>query len=105
MGELMERMIDRYGGPLTLLRKNKNVNFRGFLQPYMSRQEPDLKMSPMGQIPLGRFLFIGPGSIPVEQGEDIRQGNRVFTLRQAEPVYWNGNILYYWGMCVEKGVT
>ncbi len=98
MERLVNGLIGRYGGPLSC----RNVQFRGFLQPSGSL-DTTVKMSPLGRVPTGKYLYIGPGEVSVSEGDILVQEGREFVLRRVEPVYFGEKRLYIWGLCALKG--
>ncbi len=103
MDAVMEKLIRSYGCQLILEQDGSQKKFRGFLQPLLSRQQPFRRYSPMGEIPIGRYLFIGPASVPATEGAVLIRGNRRYELRQAEQIFFGDKPIYCWGMCVEIG--
>ena len=104
MRQKMERILDAYG--VTVTRKSAGeVTYKGFFQPVRSKSWQYLEgnFSPLGEVPRGQYVYIGPTGQPVQAGETLEVGGKDYLLRRVEPVYYGQETAYYWGMCVEKG--
>ncbi len=97
------KILDTYGVSIT--RCGLGVTYRGFFQPVRSKSWQYLEgnFSPLGEVPRGQYVYIGPTEQDVGVGETLEVGGRDYMVRRVEPVYYGEEIAYYWGMCVEKG--
>lgn len=96
-------ILETYGAFIT--RKEKNITYRGFFQPVRSKSWQYLEgnFSPLGEVPRGQYVYIGPVEQLLSTGETLTVGEKDYMVRRLEPVYYGEEIAYYWGMCVEKG--
>jgi len=96
-------ILNTYGVSIT--RKEKEVTYRGFFQPVRSKSWQYLEgnFSPLGEVPRGQYVYIGPAEQEITFGETLEVGGRDYMVRRVEPVYYGEEVAYYWGMCVEKG--
>ena len=96
-------ILETYGVSIT--RTEKEVTYRGFFQPVRSKSWQYLEgnFSPLGEVPRGQYVYIGPAEQLLNPGETLEVGSRDYMVRRVEPVYYGEEIAYYWGMCVEKG--
>lgn len=105
MRNTLEKVMERWGTSMSLLRQGKETPLKGFLQETGSRnwQNMEKVFTPLGEIPRGQYLYLGPLEPRVNVGDVLLQGNRIFEVRRAEAVYCGDGPVYCWGLCVEKG--
>ena len=103
MQQMIGKILATYGVSIT--RKEERVTYRGFFQPVRSKSWQFLEgnYSPLGEVPRGQYVYIGPAEKRVAFGDTLEVGGRDYMVRRVEPVYYGEEIAYYWGMCVEKG--
>ena len=103
MQQMIGKILATYGVSIT--RKEERVTYRGFFQPVRSKSWQYLEgnFSPLGEVPRGQYVYIGPAEQLLDVGETLQVGDRDYMVRRLEPVYYGEEIAYYWGMCVEKG--
>lgn len=105
MRQMMDKILRKYGIPAVVVHQEEEKQVRIFFQPSRSRtwQSMEPVVSPLGQIPSGQYLYIGPAEQEIAQEDEVRVAGEVYILRRAE-VYrdWNGPV-YHWGLCVQKG--
>ena len=105
----MERMIGKilntYGTAVTLCRGDREYEIRAFFQPVRSKSWSylDGEYSPLGEIPRGQYVYIGPVEPAAEAGDTLTVGKKGYWLRRTELIYDADGLVYCWGMCVEKG--
>ena len=105
MRRMVEKILDSYGAAVTLEGQSGEHTLRAFFQPVRSKSWQYLEgnYSPLGEVPRGQYVYIGPAGQQVQTGETLEVGEKDYMLRRVEPVYYGEEIAYYWGMCVEKG--
>ena len=105
MHRTINEILDTYGVDIRLGTGNAEVVFRGFFQPVRSKSWQYLEgnYSPLGEVPRGQFVYMGPADMTLQAGSTLQVGGKHYMLRRIEPVYCGNEIAYYWGMCVEKG--
>ena len=104
MQQKIDKILLTYG--VTIKRKSAGyITYKGFFQPVRSKSWQYLEgnYSPLGEVPRGQYVYIGPAGQQVQTGETLEVGEKDYMLRRVEPVYYGEEIAYYWGMCVEKG--
>ena len=96
-------ILETYGVSIT--RKEKEVTYRGFFQPVRSKSWQYLEgnFSPLGEVPRGQYVYIGPAQQELSFGETLTVDGKDYMVRRVEPVYYAEEVAYYWAMCVEKG--
>ena len=96
-------ILETYGVSIT--RKEKETTYRGFFQPVRSKSWQYLEgnFSPLGEVPRGQYVYIGPAEQEISFGETLAVDGKDYMVRRVEPVYYGEEVAYYWAMCVEKG--
>ena len=96
-------ILATYGVRIT--RKEEGATYRGFFQPVRSKSWQYLEgsFSPLGEVPRGQYVYIGPASQEISFGETLTVDGKDYMVRRVEPVHHGEDVAYYWGMCVEKG--
>ena len=104
MEELIGQVIDKYGTPLEILREDRVLQIRGFLQSAQSKnwKKTEKEVSPLGEIPGGLYVFIGRTGSALE-GDTIRMGADTFHLRKLDTIWYGDKGAYCWGLCSRKG--
>lgn len=101
----MEKMIARYGTPMVLVQNGQERKIRAFLQETGSRSQENAQraFSPLGEVPKGLYVYIGPVTPVAAAGDLLIFQQRIFELRRAETVMVGDQAAYCWGLCVQKG--
>ena len=96
-------ILNTYGVSIT--RKEEGTTYRGFFQPVRSKSWQYLEgnFSPLGEVPRGQYVYIGPAEQAISFGETLAVDGKDYMVRRVEPVYYAEEVAYYWAMCVEKG--
>ena len=105
MREIIEAIIRDYGSSVTAVNGDASVTFRAFLQLVTSKswQNMERVFGPLGEIPRGQYLYIGPAGQDVARAELLRCGGTEYIVRRADPILVGDEALYIWGLCVRKG--
>lgn len=105
MQRMLTKILDTYGMEIILKQENVSLTFHAFFQPVRSKSWQYLEgnYSPLGEIPRGQFVYIGPASLLLKAGDTLCVNGKDYMLRRVEPVYYGEEVAYHWGMCVEKG--
>ena len=103
---MIGKILNTYGTAVTLCQGDREFRIRAFFQPVRSKSWAylDGEYSPLGEIPRGQYVYIGPADVAVSEGDILLIGERAFSFRRVEPYEYNGSSIYVWGLCVEKGV-
>ena len=104
MQQMIGKILNTYGVSVTW-KKEEPEAYRGFFQPVRSKSWQYLEgnYSPLGEVPRGQYVYIGPADRLVAFGDTLEVGGKDYMVRRVEPVYYGENVAYYWGMCEEKG--
>lgn len=105
MQQMVSKILNTYGTAVTLIQGENSHNIRAFFQPVRSKSWQYLEgnYSPLGEIPRGQYVYIGPVAPAAEAGDTLRVGEKDYWLRRTELIRDANGPVYCWGMCVEKG--
>ena len=105
MRRMIDKILDTYGVEMVLKSDRVNLRFHAMFQSVRSKSWQYLEgnYSPLGEVPRGQYVYIGPGTLHLKMGDTLCVGSGEYMVRRVEPVYYGEEIAYYWGMCVEKG--
>ena len=105
MHRMVDKLIQQYGTQMMLCRNGEETAVRGFFRAVTStdRQSMEGTVTALGELSLGKYTYIGPAGLPVSPGDTVTVGEKVYRFRRVEPCHYGSRVLYYWGLCVEKG--
>lgn len=105
MVRMVGKILNTYGAAVTLRHGDEPYAIRAFFQPVRSKSWQYLEgdYSPLGEIPRGQYVYIGPVEPAAEAGDTLTVDGKDYWLRRTELVRDSGGPVYCWGMCVEKG--
>ena len=104
MQRMIGKILNTYG--VTIKRTDAaNVTYRGFFQPVRSKSWQYLEgnYSPLGEVPRGQYVYIGPAEPMAEAGDTVTVGGRKYQLRRTEAILYEDKVVYCWGLGIEKG--
>ena len=102
---MVDKILRSYGMTIALRREDKCCTVLGFFQPVRSKSWQYLEgnYSPLGEVPRGQYVYIGPAEPAAMAGDTLTVGGKDYWLRRAELISDRDGAVYCWGMCVEKG--
>ena len=105
MRQMIDKILNAYGSAVTLHRQDVVFSIRVFFQPVRSKSWQYLEgnYSPLGEIPRGQYVYIGPVEPLASAGDTLTVGEKSYWLRRSELIRDANGPVYCWGMCVEKG--
>lgn len=105
MQKMLTKIFKAYGTAVTLCHKEEEYQIRAFFQPVRSKSWQYLEgaYGPLGEIPRGQFVYLGPVEPAAQAGDTVLVDGRAYLLRRSELIRDNNGPVYCWGMCVEKG--
>lgn len=105
MRKMVDKILKQYGTAMTVSSESGSVDVKGFFQPVRAKswQNTVEFHTPLGEIPRGQYVYIGPADTAVAEGDTLTVGNRDYLFRRAEPFYYGDQAVYLWGLCMEKG--
>lgn len=105
MYQMVDKLINQYGTNLIICHNGTKTAARGFLRAVSSHswQSMEAVASPLGELSRGQYTYVGPAGLAVYQGDLVQVEGKTYCFRRTEPCYYGNRIVYYWGLCVEKG--
>ena len=105
MKRMITRILKQYGVPAVLEHEGQSVSLRIFFQPSMSKSWDSMNpiVTPLGQLPGGQHLYIGPADQPISQGDQVDVGGESFIMRRVEIYLDQKGPVYRWALCARKG--
>ena len=107
MRRIAEGIFRQYGSTMLLTSGSAVRKVKGFFQPVRSKSWQSMvnTATPLGEIPRGQYVYMGPASVTVAIGDLLEIGGKNYLFRRVEPYYYGDETVYIWGLCVEKGVN
>ena len=107
MRRAVEKVMALHGTDLTIVSGEETKTVRGFFRAVNSKswQSMESEASLLGEITRGQYVYMGPVSAAVKEGDSLLLGNRNYLVRRTELYYYGNQPVYQWGLCVEKGVN
>ena len=105
MEQMVQDILDSLGSDLVLFHQGKQYDLRAYFRPVQSKSWSYLEgeYSPLGEIPRGQYVYIGPADPKAEVGDEIRINYTFYRVRRSEVIMGFSGPVYCWAMCVEKG--
>ena len=105
MRGVVERMMDKYGTAVRLCRNGEEWPLKAFFQSVRSKSWDfsDSDYSPLGEIPRGRHVYIGPLEPAAAAGDTVWVDEKAYMVRRSEIVRDGSGPVYCWALCLEKG--
>lgn len=104
---MMEKIIKRYGTTFVRLRGEGNDEIKGILQIVgaASRQNMRTDLTPLGEVPRGRYLLLTSLEPALNKGDVFMKENekRYYTVCRVETIWFREEGLYCWCLCEERG--
>ncbi len=102
---MVSKILNCYGSAVTLTQGETAHAIRAFFQPVRSKSWQYLEgdYSPLGEVPRGQYVYIGPVEPQAQAGDTLTVEGRDYWLRRTELILDSDGPVYCWGMCVEKG--
>ncbi|MBQ9762295.1 MAG: hypothetical protein IJV82_04370 [Oscillospiraceae bacterium] len=101
MRRMIGKILNCYGIPATVAGKTVRI----FFQPSLSKswQSSEPIVGPLGQIPGGQYLYIGPAELEITAGAQVTVAGKSYIFRRCEAYRDGSGPVYWWGLCVGKG--
>ena len=102
---MIGKILQKYGTLLTLCRGAESWAVKAFFQPVRSKswEASDADYSPLGEIPRGRYVYIGPLQPEAAAGDTVMLDGKAYLMRRSEVIRGEKGPAYCWGLCLEKG--
>ena len=107
MRQTVEKVLSQHGTDLTIVSGLESKTVRGFFRAVNSKswQSMESEATLLGEITRGQYVYMGPVSAAVTEGDTLILGDRSYLFRRTELYYYGNQAVYQWGLCVEKGVN
>jgi len=107
MRQTVEKVMARHGTDMCIVSNGTEKAARGFFRAVNSKswQSMESEANMLGEITRGQYVYMGPADIAVKEGDTLLVGNRSYLFRRVEPYYYGNEVVYLWGLCVERGVN
>jgi len=102
MKELFSALLRDYAQPVTILREDGSVSTRAFVQPVRAASQHENKAHPLGLVPPGQAVYIGPADTPIADAAILCAGVR-WRVRRWEAILVGEKSLYTWGALTREG--
>lgn len=101
MRQMIGKILNCYGTPAVVGGKTVRI----FFQPSKSKswQSMEPVVGPLGQIPGGQYLYIGPAEQRIAEGQTVTVAGENYLFRRCEAYRDADGPVYWWGLCVRKG--
>lgn len=105
MISMVMQLLQTYGTDIQISDGSGVIGVVGVIQPVRSKSwdAADSEYSPLGEIPRGRYVYLGPVNPMPRPGHTLIMGDKSYLLRRVEVIYGPGGPAYCWGLCLEKG--
>lgn len=101
MRRVIEELLQRFGVDALV----KGIPIRIFLQFSNSKSWDSMNpiITPVGQIPGGQYLYIGPADIAIASDDEVTVAGTDYIIRRSEVYQTNEGPIYRWALCALKG--
>lgn len=105
MQDVIRRMMEKWGTAMRLCRNGAQWDVKAFFDSVRSKSwdVSDSDYSPLGEIPRGRHVYMGPLEPEAAAGDTLWVGEKAYLVRRSEIVRGGRGPLYCWALCLEKG--
>lgn len=102
---MITRILNKYGAAVTLCRGDRQWEIRAFFQPVLSKawETSDVDYSPLGEIPRGRYVYMGPLEPEAATGDTVYADGKAYLMQRCAVIRDGKGPAYCWGLCLEKG--
>lgn len=101
MRKIIEDLLEKFGVDAVV----KNTLTKIFLQFSNSKSWDSMNpiLTPVGQIPGGQYLYIGPVDLEVAVDDEVEVGGIHYIMRRCEVYQTHEGPIYRWALCSLKG--
>lgn len=101
MRKMIEDLMQKFGVDALV----KGINTRIFLQFSNSKSWDSMNpiITPVGQIPGGQYLYIGPADIEIAADDEVTVDGVDYIMRRCEVYRTSEGPIYRWALCSLKG--
>lgn len=104
MKRMVEKILGHWGVEITLQRADGDICLQGMLRHTGAKgqQSAQRQFSPLGEVPGGQYIYIGPVQPAVKVGDTLLLDEAAYELRRVEKIWFRSTPVYCWGLCVKK---
>ena len=105
MENIILAMMEKYGTAVQLCRGGETWIIKAFFQSVRSKSWDfsDSDYSPLGEIPRGRHVYMGPVEPAAAAGDTVCVADKAYLVRRSEIIRDGQGPAYCWALCLEKG--
>lgn len=98
------RILARYGQDVTVYTRDaaEGIRTRAFFQPQRDKGTQQSVPSPLGWVKQGRFVYLGPAEIRLDDTCKVKVGEEVFQVRSVQPVYVGDLLTHWWAVFTRR---
>ena len=101
MKTVIDRLLERFGLDATVNGNPVRIFFQFSNSKSWDSMNPII--TPVGQIPGGQYLYIGPAEVEIAAGDELRVNNTPYIMRRCEVYQTQEGPIYRWALCALKG--
>lgn len=101
MRQMIDSLLEKFGMDAVV----NGIHTRIFLQFSNSKSWDSMNpiLTPIGQIPGGQYLYIGPADVEIAVGHEVTVGDGAYIMRRCEVYQTQEGPIYRWALCALKG--
>jgi hypothetical protein len=105
MRRMIGKILRTYGIPATVIHQKGSAQVKIFFQPSKSKSWESMNpiVGPLGQLPGGQYLYIGPAEQEISEGDQVEVAGSGYVFRRCEAYRDSDGPVYWWGLCVRRG--
>ena len=105
MRQIIGRILQYYGSTAEILGADGGRTVRAFIQPVTGNGWESVKrvLRDIGQLPMARYVYIGPAEILPEDDAVIVCGGRRYRVCRMERMVCADEAVYVWGLLRAAG--
>lgn len=105
MRERIDKILAQYGSEMLLARADGERTVRAFLQPVTEKSRETMRktIGMLGEIPVGRFLYVGPAEPALPEDAEVRFRGESYRACRTETLVVADEALYVWGLLKKEG--
>ena len=102
---MVDTLFDCCGCDARILTADGEIAVRAFIRPVTARSQERLHrtMHTLGQIPRGRYVYLGPAEPFADEDTVILSGGKRLLVCRMERMVFEDRVIYTWGILRETG--
>ena len=105
MKQTVDEIFDCCGSDARVLSADGEIAVRAFIRPITSHSMDALRrtMHTLGEVPKGRYLYLGPAEPFAREDTVIVCGEKRLRVCRMEQMLFEDRVIYTWGVLRETG--